>query len=191
MSALGIDPGHGGALAVVDGGRLLGWAAWRKTRRRATPYDVAACTMRRTMQAPTLPYAMRSALVHLPPTLDLAGAAVAVEGIEPHGRKRGFVQLAEAAGVAVAVADALVGAAHRPRPRDWRPAVLGVPGNSSGADGYAMHLWGWGPDPDAGSSRGASRYPLGMGEAGDPPPEWARGHVADAACIAWWADARK
>ncbi len=191
MTAIAIDPGTVGGLAVVDGGRLLGWAAWRRTRRRATPYDVAASTMRRVSTAPTLPYAIRSAAVHLPPELDLAGVPCAVEGIRPHGRKRGFVTLAESAGVAVAVLDGLVGAPLRPLPADWRPAVLGVPGTASGADAYALALWGWGPDPDAGSSRGTSRYPLGMGDGGDPPPAWARGHVADAACMAWWADEKK
>jgi len=123
VTAIAIDPGTVGGIAVVDAGRLLGWAAWRRTRRRATPYDVAASTMRREVRAPTLPYAIRSAAVHLPPELDLAGVPCAVEGIRQHGRKRGFVTLAESAGVAVAVLDGLVGAPLRPLPADWRPAV--------------------------------------------------------------------
>ena len=190
MTALAIDPGHTGAVALVSEGRLLTWAAWRRTRRRAEPYDVVSSAWRGG-HASCLTHAVRVAYMHLDPASDRTGAVAVVEGIRQHGARTGTISLAESAGVAVAVLDGLVGAPLRPLPADWRPAVLGVPGTASGADAYALALWGWGPDPDEGSSRGASRYPLGMGEGGDPPPAWARGHVADAACMAWWADSRK
>jgi len=89
MTAIAIDPGQSGAVALVDGGRLLGWAAWRKMRRRSDPYDVACSSSRRVLSVAYLPRAVGAALCHLPPDVDLRGAACAVEGIEPHGRRRG------------------------------------------------------------------------------------------------------
>ena len=189
-AALAIDPGHTGAVAVVGGTTLLTWAAWRKTRRRSEPYDIAADGWRGGT-SPCLSHALRVACVHLRPDVDILGAVCAVEGIEPHGKRAGYTALAEAAGQAVAVVYGIIGSPLRPRPREWVPATLGVPANQPFAS-YSLAGWGWGADPDAGSSRGASRYPMGRGVvACSEPPAWARDHVADAAWMAVWAGVQK
>ena len=186
MTALAIDPGHTGAVALVSEGRLLTWAAWRKTRRRVEPYDVVSSAWRGG-HASCLTHAVRVACVHLDPAADITGAVAVVEGIRQHGARTGTIALAESAGVAVAVLWGLVGEAHRPHYQTWTRDVLGC--SMGAASGYSLAGWGWGPDPDAGSSRGASRYPHGRGVVDCPaPPAWAREHVADAAWMARWGE---
>jgi hypothetical protein len=183
-TSIAIDPGdRHGAVAVVRDMTVLGWAAWRGSRRQSDPYEVAASSMGKALRGPSLAWAVRAACVHLPPDLDLAGAVPVVELMQPHGARKGYTSLCESAGIARAVLWSLVGDAHRVAPREWRPAVLALPGTTAAADSerHAAALWGWE------EVRRRTPWPMGEGAAEcAAPPAWAIGHVAEAACMAAW-----
>lgn len=182
--AIAIDPGTTGAVALVRGRSMLGWAAWIK---RTRGYDYLSSTMSKPNRVDCLPRAIGAALVHLPPDADLTGCVTALEGLKPHGPKRGYTALCESAGIARAELFRLVADPHRPLYGEWVPSVLGVPGNSPNAQVYANAAWGLGPDPD-GRREVFGRYPLGRFALDCPrPPDWALPHVADAGCIAIWS----
>jgi len=184
-TALAIDPGHTGALALVVGDRLVGWAAWSKMRRKREPYRWTASTIRDDRSAPCLAHAIRACLVHLPPDSDLPwGTPCAVEGLRPHGAKSGYTQLCEAAGVAVAVLYPHMGIASRPLWSAWIPSVLGIRANTAPEEqeNNALAAWGWPPY----GFRRRKPWPMGVGDASavPKPPAWAISHVADAGCMA-------
>lgn len=188
--AIAIDPGHSGGAAMVAedaGGRyvLCAWGAWRHTRRRAEPYDTAharsALRAAREGRAPHLTAAVR---LTAPWACSPCTPHVVVEGITPHGRRTGYTALCEAAGVAVALVG---GDALRPTATRWRADVLRLPATTAAdiAEHEARVPWGWAADV-----RGRALRWEAAGHAATPP-EWAAGHVAEAACMAVWAMMRK
>lgn len=179
MIAIAIDPGTTGAVALVRDGVMLGWGAWRRS---GVAYQYHASTIARANPVTCLPAAVRAAVVHLPG--EGAATCAALEEIKPHGAKRGYTLLAEAAGIARCVLYEAVEDPLRCPPSDWRPAVLGIPGNAdaAAAERYAVGAWGW--------TEVRRRKPLPLGELRAEcrePPAWAVGHVAEAGCMAVWA----
>lgn len=188
--AVAIDPGHTGGAAMValdESGRMVlcAWGAWRASRRRADRYDVALAgsmsTAAREVRAPHLTAAVRLAA---PWACSPCTPHLVVEGITPHGRRSGYTQLCEAAGVALALVG---GDALRPTSTRWRSDVLRLPATTAAdvAEHEARVAWGWDDDIRGRAlTRERRTHPV-------EPPAWAAGHVAEAACMAAWGLMRK
>ena len=138
---LGIDPGlTGAAVMLMDDGQggheLACLVSWEQTRRRVDPWTVRVMAYHEveTVRAASLLDALR----HLPRVMPPADT-VSVEwpiygGVGARRRSpRSMVTLAHAAGLAEAMAPHHATTAyHHPEAREWRPAVLRIPGATDG-----------------------------------------------------------
>jgi hypothetical protein len=176
MIATGIDPAATGTAARADvmelrGGvyRITNWRAIRYHRKcwRDSNDDALgdAPTARRWLVEGAAPFVVVEETPAFLRVRCQGGRAV-----------EALITQAEAAGAIVQA----VGECLRVHPDTWRPEVLRCRGNDANADVAACAAWGW-----VSLSR---RLELAwQGDGGPLPPEWARPHVAEAACMAVWA----
>lgn len=139
IPTLAIDPGHDGAAVLYDGRRALGRWAWKEVQRDNQPawwFDVGG----HGAAEPNL-HCVGEALLEQVQNIvgeGLGAYRLAVEGLFLNPKEAypgGGASLQELAWSAALVAGPLLvgaeGEVYRPLASQWRPRILGVPGNAS------------------------------------------------------------
>lgn len=183
LPTLGVDPGHtGGAVLLEPSGldvRMV--TAWRRTRRKGHPYIVTQrfrASGGRWVQMDHVVSHLGAVGRVLAGVLTADGAALCCEGISLHRKAAPAtaIELGRTVGLLTApLLDRVSAVLDEPLASQWRPAILGLPGNASSDDS----------EKAARSLIVAQRIEARFGLLLDD------GHVAEAFAIARWGWAQQ